>query len=63
MQQPENDDGPLNEEAGREDEEEEEEEAERENGGVPGVPAWSASFERLLEDPAGLHTFAVRISS
>ncbi|XP_034233546.1 regulator of G-protein signaling loco-like isoform X3 [Thrips palmi] len=53
--QPENDDGPLNEEAGREEEEEEEEEGERENGGVP---AWSASFERLLEDPAGLHTFA-----
>ncbi|KAE8745451.1 hypothetical protein FOCC_FOCC007831, partial [Frankliniella occidentalis] len=52
--QPENDDGPLPEGAGGE-EEEEEEEGTRENGGVP---AWSASFERLLEDPAGLHTFA-----
>ncbi|XP_026274347.1 regulator of G-protein signaling loco isoform X2 [Frankliniella occidentalis] len=54
LAQPENDDGPLPEGAGGE-EEEEEEEGTRENGGVP---AWSASFERLLEDPAGLHTFA-----
>ena len=22
--------------------------------------SWASSFERLLEDPAGLHTFAVR---
>jgi hypothetical protein len=25
------------------------------------VASWAASFEKLLEDPAGLHTFAVSI--
>lgn len=56
FQQPENDDSPPSGKTGAAEEEEEEEEGQRENGGVP---AWSASFERLLEDPAGLHTFAV----
>ncbi|XP_036330534.1 regulator of G-protein signaling loco-like [Rhagoletis pomonella] len=28
------------------------------NGGVGGVAGWGTAFERLLDDPAGMHTFA-----
>ena len=28
---------------------------------VSQIGLWATSFEKLIEDPAGLHTFAVRI--
>lgn len=35
----------------------------REDEPKRGVTSWAASFEKLLGDPAGLHTFAVSILS
>lgn len=29
--------------------------------GPPGVASWGTSFEKLLEDAAGLHTFSVSV--
>lgn len=36
-----------------------EKEAGEDDKSTEGVVSWSSSFEKLLEDPAGLHTFAV----